>query len=62
MELLAVLMKVETPATEFPVKANCLRAQVAALNSYHKQNWVMLATGKLLTLTVLVWTAVGMTR
>ena len=57
-----MLMKVGTPATEFPVKASSLRAQVTALNGVRKQSRVMLVTSQLLTVTVLVRTALGMMR
>ena len=57
-----MLMKERTPAMEFPVKENSLRAQVTALNSVRKQSRVMLVTSQLLTATVLVRTALGLTR
>ena len=62
MELLTVLMKVGTPATEFPVKASSLRAQVTALNGVRKQIRVMLVTSQLLAVTFLVRTALGMMK
>ena len=62
IELLTVLMKVGTSATEFQVKANGLRAQVTALNNYHKQSPVMLVISQLLTVTVLARTALGLTK
>ena len=46
-----MLMKVGTPATEFPVKASSLRAQVTALNGVRKQSRLMLVTSQLLTHT-----------
>ena len=62
VELQTVLMKVGTSAREFPVKANGLRAQITALNNYHKQIPVMLVTSQQLTVTVLARTALGLTK